>query len=121
MASGLRAKLNMIGAANPSKPAIPKRETGVKLYGARVTADARLFALSADGLRRIGWCGRAFDIRRALFIDTETTGLSGGAGTIAFLVGIGYIDGGDFAVDQYLMRDYSDEAEMLARLGERFQ
>lgn len=121
MASGLRAKLNMIGAANPPKPAIPKRETGVKLYSARVTADARLFALTADGLRRIGWCGRAFDIRRALFIDTETTGLSGGAGTIAFLVGIGYIDGGDFAVEQYLMRDYSDEAEMLSRLGERFQ
>lgn len=121
MASGLRAKLNRIGASSAPKPAIPNREYGVRQYCTRTTADAHLFALSADGLRRIGWNGRAFDIRRALFIDTETTGLSGGAGTVAFLVGIGYIDGGDFVVEQYLMRDYSDEAEMLSRLGDRMR
>lgn len=33
-----------------------------------------------------------FDARNALFLDTETTGLSGGAGTLAFLVGVGYFD-----------------------------
>lgn len=33
-----------------------------------------------------------FDARDALFLDTETTGLSGGAGTLAFLVGVGYFD-----------------------------
>ncbi len=121
MASGLRAKLNMIGASSAPKPVCPKRETGVKLYSARVPADERLFSLPADGLRRIGWIGRAFDIRRALFIDTETTGLSGGAGTVAFLTGIGYIDGDNFVTEQYLMRDYSDESDMLAHLGSRIR
>lgn len=121
MASGLRAKLNMIGASSDRKPSRPARETGVKMYTAHVPADARLFSLPADGLRRIGWSGRAFDIRRMLFIDTETTGLSGGAGTVAFLTGIGYVEGDDFVVEQLLMRDYSDEPEMLAYLGERLR
>ncbi len=55
----------------------------------------------------------------ALFIDTETTGLSGGTGTYAFMVGIGYFDDGRFVVEQFLMRDQAEEAAMLALLGER--
>ena len=39
-----------------------------------------------------------------LFLDTETTGLSGGAGTVAFLVGVGYFEDGQLIVSQYLMR-----------------
>lgn len=35
----------------------------------------------------------------ALFLDTETTGLAGGAGTLAFLVGVGYFSSGQLAVD----------------------
>ena len=30
------------------------------------------------------------DISKLLFLDTETTGLSGGTGTLAFLIGLGY-------------------------------
>jgi uncharacterized protein YprB with RNaseH-like and TPR domain len=54
-----------------------------------------------------------------VFMDTETTGLAGGAGTLAFLVGTGgYIDGG-FRVRQYFLPDPSGEAAMLeACLGE---
>ena len=48
-----------------------------------------------------------------LFLDTETTGLSHGAGTVAFLVGIGFFDEGGFVVRQYLMRDYDEEAALL--------
>lgn len=91
------------------------------MYTDRRPADARLFALDADGLRRIGWCGRAFDLRRCLFLDTETTGLSGGAGTVAFLVGLGYVQGSDFVVEQYLMRDYADEPEMLGQIARRME
>ena len=47
-----------------------------------------------------------------LFLDTETTGLSHGAGTVAFLVGVGTIEDGALTVRQYLMRDY-DEAGYL--------
>src|SRR5215475_14100578 len=40
-----------------------------------------------------------------LFLDTETTGLAGGTGTYAFLVGLAWWDAGGLQVEQYLMRD----------------
>lgn len=49
-----------------------------------------------------------------LFLDTETTGLHGGAGTVAFLVGIGQFKDGQFVVTQYLMRDYDEESFVLS-------
>ncbi len=56
-----------------------------------------------------------------LFLDTETTGLSG-AGTIAFMVGVAFIEstGGQsvFIVRQYFLRDHGDEAAMLTLLAE---
>lgn len=67
----------------------------------------------------MGWQGGPFCPERTLFLDTETTGLSGGAGTVAFLVGVGYVQNDAFVVEQYLMRDYSAEPEMLARLSDR--
>ena len=121
MASGLRAKLNAINAAAPKAEKKPVRAGGVAVYADRRRADAGLFHLDVDGLRRIGWSGRALDIRRCLFLDTETTGLSGGAGTIAFLVGIGFVEGEDIIVEQYLMKDYADEADMLSRLARRME
>ena len=54
-----------------------------------------------------------FDPRKAAFIDTETTGLSGGAGTAAFLVAIGFIDGDAFIVRQYFMRDFHEEKALI--------
>ena len=56
-----------------------------------------------------------------LFLDTETTGL-GGAGTLAFLVGMAGLDAsGTVVVEQLLVRDPSEEAAMLARVAERIQ
>ncbi len=51
-----------------------------------------------------------------LFLDTETTGLSHGAGTVAFLVGVGVIEAGELVVRQYMMRDYDEEAFVLRRV-----
>lgn len=48
------------------------------------------------------------------FLDTETTGLAGGTGTYAFLVGVGTFEGGDFVVRQYFMRDIPEEPALLA-------
>jgi uncharacterized protein YprB with RNaseH-like and TPR domain len=53
---------------------------------------------------------------RWAFLDTETTGLAGGSGTYAFLVGVGSIDSEGFRVRQFFMRDYSEEASLLAAL-----
>jgi len=62
-----------------------------------------------------------FRLDRALFLDTETTGLAGGSGTYAFLVGIGRFEGGNFVVRQYFMRDYDEEEAMLVPLADTFQ
>lgn len=51
------------------------------------------------------------------FLDTETTGLAGGTGTFAFLVGIGYQYQEGFRVDQYLLRDPGEESSMLLELA----
>jgi uncharacterized protein YprB with RNaseH-like and TPR domain len=50
------------------------------------------------------------------FLDTETTGLAGGTGTCAFLVGVGRITPEGFRVRQFFMRDYGEEASSLDAL-----
>ena len=52
------------------------------------------------------------------FLDTETTGLAGGTGTYAFLIGVGSIESEGFRLRQFFMRDYGDEASLLWRLAE---
>lgn len=54
--------------------------------------------------------------RRLLFLDIETTGLAGGTGTYAFLVGVGFVEGESFVVEQYFMRDFDEEPALLAAL-----
>jgi uncharacterized protein len=52
------------------------------------------------------------------FLDTETTGLAGGTGTYAFLIGVGSIDSAGFRLRQFFMRDYGEEPSLLWRLAE---
>ena len=54
----------------------------------------------------------------ALFLDTETTGLAGGTGTMAFLIGLGWFEDGQFHIRQILARDFGEEKAVLAYLGE---
>jgi uncharacterized protein YprB with RNaseH-like and TPR domain len=58
------------------------------------------------------------NVRRIAFVDTETTGLAGGTGTYAFLVGVGVFDEGGFTVHQFFMRDYDEEPAQLQALGD---
>ena len=53
-------------------------------------------------------------LSRTVFIDLETTGLSGGAGTVAFLVGLGFFDLGAFQVRQFLLTSHAAERALLA-------
>ncbi len=55
---------------------------------------------------------------RWAFLDTETTGLAGGSGTYAFLIGIGSIEPGGFRVRQFFMRDHNEERSQLAAVAE---
>jgi uncharacterized protein YprB with RNaseH-like and TPR domain len=53
-----------------------------------------------------------------LFFDLETTGLNGGAGTRAFLVGCGWFDeDGSFATEQHLLIEYASERAMLGAVA----
>jgi len=58
-------------------------------------------------------CSPSFDLKKAFFIDCETTGLAGGVGTYAFLVGIGYFQDSEFIIKQYFMRDFDEEPALL--------
>jgi len=59
------------------------------------------------------------DLRRALFLDTETTGLSQGTGTLPFLIGLGRFDDGGFEVEQLFLENVGEERPMLEHLKKR--
>ncbi len=60
----------------------------------------------------------AADPGRILYLDTETTGLAGGAGTVAFEVGLGRLTEDGFAITQLVMRDYPEERFLLQAVAE---
>jgi hypothetical protein len=61
------------------------------------------------------------DSAQLVYLDTETTGLAGGTGTCAFLIGIGAVEGSQFVVRQFFLRDYPDEKAALVALAEALQ
>ena len=61
--------------------------------------------------------GDCWSAERLLFLDTETTGLSGGAGTVAFEIGVGWIEPRGMVIRQYVMRNYAQEADILREIA----
>ena len=59
------------------------------------------------------------DLSRMLIIDTETTGLAGGAGTVPFLIGCAWFEDGALKVEQLFLREFGAEAPLLHRVAER--
>ena len=128
MAVSLRDKLKSMERQGP-RPAAERggaEDCCVRTFSSSA-ADTEL-DLCLPG-RSLGWVlgGEWPDISREeiLFLDTETNGLGGGAGTVAFLAGAGWFEGDAFRVEQYLMRDYDEERFLIARLegamaGKRF-
>ncbi|MBO8130155.1 MAG: ribonuclease H-like domain-containing protein [Candidatus Marinimicrobia bacterium] len=60
----------------------------------------------------------AIDFNQTIFLDTETTGLSVGTGTISFIIGIGYLSEEKFFIDQYFIENFNKEAGMLSLLAD---
>lgn len=54
---------------------------------------------------------------RWAFLDTETTGLAGGSGTYAFLIGVGRITKEGFHLRQFFMREFGEEPSLLEALA----
>jgi uncharacterized protein YprB with RNaseH-like and TPR domain len=60
------------------------------------------------------------DLARTLYLDIETTGLAGGTGTYAFLIGVVRVAaGGGLVAEQFLLRRLGAEPRLLACLRER--
>ncbi len=57
-------------------------------------------------------------ITKFAFLDTETSGLAGGTGTYAFMVGVARFVDDQFVLRQFFMRDPAEEAEMLEALAQ---
>src|SRR5688572_5790349 len=55
---------------------------------------------------------------RLLFVDLETTGLAGGAGSYAFLVGCGWFDSAVFRVRQFFLSSFAGERGLLEAVAE---
>lgn len=55
-----------------------------------------------------------------LFYDTETTGLSGGVGTLAFMIGLARIEGEHLLVRQWMLTSLAAETAMLERAAAWF-
>jgi uncharacterized protein YprB with RNaseH-like and TPR domain len=78
--------------------------------------------LPAEAVAQVGLDERLVDLglRRFCFLDTETTGLSAGSGTMAFIVGIGFFVSDGFELRQFFLRDPGDEPAMVEALEELF-
>lgn len=55
-----------------------------------------------------------------VFLDIETSGLAGGTGTYAFMVGVGRFEGDSFHLSVFFMRDPAEERALLRALEEYF-
>jgi uncharacterized protein YprB with RNaseH-like and TPR domain len=133
--AALRARIRQLEAA-PSRPVeaepLPGEERQTPLGAHWLTCTSAtwhgdfrfstLAGLPSDALAAIsGAAIPDIDPQRMLFLDTETTGLAGGAGTFAFLIGVGRLDGDTFHVRQYLMRDFAEEASALHAVAEELR
>jgi uncharacterized protein YprB with RNaseH-like and TPR domain len=145
----LRRRLSRLGRQKPTPPSVksvPSRSARAELppgdelatpygtafridtsypvetvHGQSALADVLGYetVLAAEVVRQPGLAGATFD--RMAFLDTETTGLAGGAGTLLFLVGVGTFEGGVFRLRQYFLRDPSEEPGMLSALQDDLQ
>src|SRR5216683_8210049 len=92
-------------------------------YSEASTASLDLLSRSRDESLSRRTRAALADPEKWLFLDTETTGLAGGTGTYAFLVGLAWWDAGGLQVEQFFMRDFAEEHSLLhelaARLAER--
>ena len=93
----------------PFGPIIARREWFPDESGREVAALSTCLGLAPD------------DLRRPLFLDTETTGLSGGTGTVAFLIGLACRDGAGLRLVQFFLRDFNQEDALLWAVGQYVQ
>lgn len=125
----------------PEAPRRASRALDDLLPGSEVTGERGRFFLCRHELPRTHRHGRAeivqagnfptrwlphlgrdleeMDPERVLFVDTETTGLSGGTGTYAFMIGLAWIEPDRICIEQLVMREHAEEGAVLEHLARR--
>ena len=116
----LRDKLRAVGGTGGSPRPAGEASTDCRHFAVYRPAEEfpGAYDLSAETLRMMSDRELPEDLnpRRILYLDTETTGL-GGSGTVAFLVGMGFLGDNGFEVHQFLMRDYPEEPYLLKHVA----
>lgn len=134
--SSLRERLRRLGAAGIGhRPAVgtsislpptascrlPDSRDGVEVVRAWYPLDHRRGrCVLGEALEAVG-TGPPTETAHTLWLDTETTGLAGGTGTYAFLVGLAYLEGQALITEQFLLRRLSAERHLLAHLRDRLR
>ncbi len=122
----LRERLGAVTAAKPTRQQAARPKETPFFCREHVVPIENLHGIEQTTLEDIRSCdpnftGTSWEIGRLLFLDTETTGLSGGAGTVAFEIGLGWIEPQGMVIRQYVMRDYDEEAAMLSEIAAVFR
>jgi uncharacterized protein YprB with RNaseH-like and TPR domain len=91
---------------------------GASPHGHRRIREAFNFDMTAAAMLANNPCISEYACSDALFLDTETTGLAGGTGTMAFLIGLGWFEEGHFHVRQIMARDFGEEKAALVYLDQ---
>jgi len=91
---------------------------GSSYHGCRCIGEISTLDMNAVALLANNPDLASFNYTDALFLDTETTGLSGGTGTLAFLIGLGWFENETFVTRQIFARDFSEERASLSFLLE---
>lgn len=137
-----RARQQLGPSAEPAEPIVDRtervarpyrvdeeREPGVLVRTSRYAFDERhgsecLRDVLGIDRARIGIAGRVgapLDLERALFLDTETTSLEGGASAYVFLVGFARVTSHELVVEQILLEAPESEARFLERVSQRLR
>lgn len=99
-----------------------RRELRVPLTAVHGTVPlARVRRLDGEHLARIakGTVPATLATGRCVFLDTETTGLSTGAGTMVFAYGLAFVRGDELVFEQLFVRDFTEEPAVLRHVAAR--
>ena len=122
----LRDKLNAVTSSKPKAVSAVRSERDPFFVREHIVPLEHLRGIeqtTLDGIRACdpAFIGTSWNYQKLLFLDTETTGLNGGAGTVAFEIGLGWVEPRGMVIRQYVMRDYHEEAAMLEEIASIFR
>jgi uncharacterized protein len=111
----MRAERGVPAPPRPARSPVNRAEILARWFGARlqVAPDGAAVVVERRVALPAATVANLAGLPSACYFDTETTGLSTGAGTVVFLAGLGHLEGGRLVVRQLLLPDYPHEAALL--------